>query len=154
MLSTNGIPLFKKSKLDFSWMKLFTRKGLLSFLESFVRNLAFIMVNVVGEQGTFWIANSFIWGWLLLPVIQLRELIKSDCSENKEQTVIKRSKGYFFFSTIIVASWLVTIPIWKIFLRDTLKLENYEKVYKIALFSLFFYILFAYNNIIDSFFMD
>lgn len=26
------------------------------------------MVNVVGEQGTYWVANNFIWSWLLLPI--------------------------------------------------------------------------------------
>ena len=41
------------------------------------------IVNVVNEQETYWVANNFIWGWLLLPVIQLGELIKQECGTNK-----------------------------------------------------------------------
>ena len=68
------------------------RKGGISGLESLVRNLAFMlmivrMVNVVGEQGTFWVANNFIWGWLLLPVLQLGELIKADVGEEHYEAV-------------------------------------------------------------------
>ena len=48
------------------------------------------MVNVVGEQGTFWVANNFIWGWLLLPVLQLGELIKSDCGEDGMKAVQRK----------------------------------------------------------------
>ena len=57
------------------------RKAVISGLESLVRNLAFMlmivrMVNVVGEQGTFWVANNFIWGWLLYRLLQLVNLLK------------------------------------------------------------------------------
>ena len=41
------------------------------------------IVNVVNEQETYWVANNFILGWLLLPVIQLGELIKQECGTNK-----------------------------------------------------------------------
>lgn len=41
------------------------------------------MDDVVGEQGTYWVTNSFTWGWLLLPIIQLGELVKRDVSENE-----------------------------------------------------------------------
>lgn len=64
-------------------MREFGKIGGISGLESLVRNLAYMlmvvrMVNVVNEQGTYWVANNFIWGWLLLPVTQLAELIKRD----------------------------------------------------------------------------
>lgn len=64
-------------------MKEFLKVGGISGLESFVRNIAYMlmisrMVNMVGGQGTYWVANNFIWGWLLLPVLQLGELIKRE----------------------------------------------------------------------------
>ena len=48
-------------------MKDFFKIGGISGLESFVRNIAYMlmvsrMVNMVGEQGTYWVANNFIWG--------------------------------------------------------------------------------------------
>lgn len=81
LISRCGYPIFEKKKLSFVWTKDFFRIGSISGLESFVRNIAYMlmisrMVNMVGEQGTYWVANNFIWGWLLLPIIQLGELIK------------------------------------------------------------------------------
>ena len=65
LLSKEGIKIFTKEKLNFSWTKQFVKVGAVSGLESFVRNIAYMvmiarMVNVVGEQGTYWVANSFI----------------------------------------------------------------------------------------------
>ena len=81
-------------------MKEFFEIGGISGLESFVRNLAYMvmisrMVNVVGEQGTYWVANNFIWGWLLLPVIQLGELIKEETAENIENVKKNALAGNF-----------------------------------------------------------
>ena len=109
------------------------------------------MVNVVGEQGTFWVANNFIWGWLLLPVLQLGELVKRDCGEN-DLAVKDRTLGYFGITAIIVILWFISIPLWKPFLRDVLQLSNYLDIFKIALVSIGFYVLFAFNNVIDSIF--
>lgn len=85
MLGRFGYNVFGKSKLSFVWMKSFAKIGGVSGLESFVRNIAYMlmvsrMVNMVGEQGTYWVANNFIWGWLLLPVLQLGEACTRDGS--------------------------------------------------------------------------
>ena len=157
ILYKNDLPLFRRIKLDFAWFKDFFKKGSLSGLESFVRNIVFIlmvvrMVNVVGEQGTFWVANNFIWGWLLLPVMQLGELIKSDCGEDGFKAVEKKSLGYFTLTLIFVVIWAITIPLWSPFMQHLLKLSNYNDVYYLVLISLGFYILFAFNNVIDSIF--
>ena len=55
-----------KQKLSFAWCKDFFKIGSVSGLESFVRNIAYMlmvsrMVNVVGESGVYWVANNFIW---------------------------------------------------------------------------------------------
>ena len=89
LLSKENINIFDKAKLNFAWVKEFIKIGSISGLESLVRNVAYMvmisrMVNVVGEQGTYWVANNFIWGWLLLPVLQLGELIKQETSTNKD----------------------------------------------------------------------
>ncbi|MEF3692598.1 MAG: MATE family Na+-driven efflux transporter [Acholeplasmataceae bacterium] len=156
ILRKEGINLFAKEKLSYGWLKDLSRIGGISGLESFVRNIAFMlmvvrMVNVVGEQGTFWIANNFIWGWLLLPVLQLGELVKRDCGES-ESNIEKNTLGYFALTAFIVVFWVVSIPLWPMFLRDVLQLSNYQDVYNIALVSLGFYVLFAFNNVIDSIF--
>ena len=85
LLAKEEILVFSKGKLSFAWIKEFIKIGGISGLESLVRNAAYMimicrMVNVVNEQGTYWVANNFIWGWLLLPIIQLGELIKQEVS--------------------------------------------------------------------------
>lgn len=157
LLSRNGLNLFKSTKLSFTWLKELFVKGGISGLESLVRNLAFMlmivrMVNVVGEQGTFWVANNFIWGWLLLPVIQLGELVKADIGEKSYQSVKERSLGYFGITAIIVILWFLTIPLWEPFMKNVMQISNYHDVFFIALISVGFYVLFAFNNVIDSIF--
>lgn len=156
ILRKENIHLFSRVRMSFSWIKQLTKIGGISGLESLVRNVAFMlmvirMVNVVGEQGTFWVANNFIWGWLLLPVLQLGELVKRDCGEN-DSAITEKTMGYFGITTVIVLLWFITLPLWKPFLRDVLLLGNYQSVYHIVIISLGFYILFAYNNVIDSIF--
>lgn len=156
ILRKEDINVFSKQKLNFGWIKDLFKIGGISGLESFVRNIAFMfmvirMVNVVGEQGTFWVANNFIWGWLLLPVLQLGELVKRDCGES-DSAIKDKTLGYFGITTIIVILWAISIPLWKPFLRDVLQLSNYTDVFNIALVSVGFYVLFAYNNVIDSIF--
>lgn len=149
--------IFVKTKISFSWMKEWIKVGGYSGIESFVRNIAFMlmvirMVNVVGEQGTFWVANNFIWGWLLLPILQLGQLIKRDCGESGDTTIKEKTLGYFGITTIIVALWIITIPVWEPFIKNVMNIENSQAIFKIALLSLVFYITFAYNNVIDSIF--
>lgn len=65
LLGKENINLFRKSKLSFSWLKESFKVGKFSGLESLLRNLVFMimiirMVNVISEQGNYWIANNFI----------------------------------------------------------------------------------------------
>lgn len=157
LLRRNNINVFKRTSLSFSWMKELFTKGGISGLESLVRNLAFMlmivrMVNVVGEQGTFWVANNFIWGWLLLPVIQLGELVKADIGKEDDKAIREKSLGYFGITSIIVVAWFISIPLWEPFMQNVLQISNYKDVYNIVLISVGFYVLFAYNNVIDSIF--
>lgn len=157
MLRRENIYIFRfEKKLSFRWIGQWAKVGGISGLESFVRNFAFMMmivrmVNVVGEQGTFWVANNFIWGWLLLPVLQLGELVKRDCGEN-EKAVAEKSLGYFGITAIIVVLWFVSLPLWKPFMQNVLQLSNYEDIFYIVLISVGFYVFFAFNNVIDSIF--
>ncbi|MCU4706905.1 hypothetical protein [Mycoplasma sp. CSL7503-lung] len=129
----------------------------LSGLETLVRNLFFMfmvvkMVNMVGSAGDFWTANSFIWGWLLLPILQLGELIKAEVGTNKEEAIKNNTFGYFVVVSLVILIWFLTIPGWDPFLKNVMGLKNHKIIYHLALISLGFYITFAYNNIIDSIF--
>ena len=154
ILYKEGINIFNKEKLSFSWIKEFLKVGGISGLESFVRNLFYMvmisrMVNVVGEQGTYWVANNFIWGWLLLPVIQLGELIKQEIATNKE-SLRKNTLGYFFITTCICLLWVITIPLYKPFMSRILNFSEVDKLFNLVMVLLVFYMCYAFQNIFDS----
>jgi len=157
IVTRQGVRMFSTDfALDFRWLKEWMVVGGLSGLESLVRNAAFILmvlrlVNVVEEQGTFWVTNNFIWGWLLIPVIALGELIKRDTAED-EEAVVTRTPAYFLLTGAVIVVWAVTIPVWDGFLRTIMGIGNPEAVYKLALFSIGFYVVFAFNNVVDSIF--
>ena len=156
LVNKENIKIFVKSKLDFSWMKEFAKIGGISGLESFVRNIAYMlmicrMVNVVGEQGTYWVANNFIWGWLLLPILQLGELIKKDCAED-EKTIQNKSLGYFGITAIVCLLWCVTIPLWKPFMANILQFNDVDKLFELVMVLLGFYVVFAFQNVFDAIF--
>lgn len=156
LISKEGINLLRNSKLNFNWLKDFVKIGAISGLESFIRNIAYMlmiarMVNVVGEQGTYWVANNFIWGWLLLPVIQLGELIKQEISLDSKN-IQRNSIGYFVITFFIVLSWIITIPLWKPFMIYVLGFNDVIKLFNLVLLLMGFYIFYAFQNIFDAIF--
>ncbi len=154
LIQNSGYPLLSKEKLSFTWMKDFLKVGGVSGLESFVRNLAYMlmvsrMVNMVGEQGTYWVANNFIWGWLLLPVNQLAELIKQETAKD-ERAVKENTPGYFLITTITCLLWFVLLPVYKPFMSRVLGFDDVDKLFKLVLVLLGFYVLYAYQNVFDA----
>ncbi|ORX85980.1 hypothetical protein BCR32DRAFT_290326 [Anaeromyces robustus] len=143
-------------KMSFGWMKSFGQKGLVSGLESLIRNYTYMamiskMVNVVNEQGTYWVANNFIWGWLLIPITQLGELIKKDCGTGNKKSVKKLSLSYFTITIIVCILWLISIPLWKPFMIHVLDYKNdIDTLYTLVLILIGFYILYAIQNVFDS----
>ena len=156
LISKENINIFDKAKLNFAWVKEFIKIGGISGLESLVRNIAYMamisrMVNVVGEQGTYWVANNFIWGWLLLPVLQLSELIKQETAIDKDN-IRKNSLGYFGLTAIISVLWFINVPLWKPFMANVLQFNDVNKLFELVLVLVGFYVLYAFQNVFDSVF--
>ena len=154
ILAKEGIKIFTRFKLDFTWSKDFIKKGSISGLESLVRNLFYMvmisrMVNVVGEQGTYWVANNFIWGWLLLPVLQLGELIKQETALNKDN-IKNNSIGYFLVTLGICLLWFILIPLFKPFMQHVLQFSDIDKLFNLVIVLIGFYVLFAFQNVFDA----
>lgn len=124
-------------------------------MESLLRNLAFMvmvvrMVNIVAEQGNYWLANNFIWQWLLLPGLALADLVKKEIGESKDN-IRDKTFGYLVLVSIFAIIWLISIPLWKPFLQYVMNVEEYETVFKIVLLETGFYITFLFNScIFDS----
>jgi hypothetical protein len=154
LLKKESIHIFKKSRVSFIWVKEWFDVGKYSGIESLIRNFVFMvmiirMVNLVAEQGSYWVANNFIWQWLLLPALALHDLIKKDIGEDKNN-IQKNTLGYIILSTIFVIIWLISIPFWKPFLKYIMNINDYETVYYIVIVQTIFYITFIYNKICDS----
>ena len=154
LLEKEEIRIFKREKWSFSWAKEFLKVGLLSGIESLVRNVAYMvmiarMVNMVSEQGTYWVANNFIWGWLLLPVIQLGELIKQEIATNKDN-LRQNTLGYFSITAGICAFWFISIPLWKPFMTHILGFTDVEKLFSLVMLLIGFYVLYAVQNVFDA----
>jgi Na+-driven multidrug efflux pump len=155
LLRRENINVFHKGKLSFSWMKEWFAVGKYSGLESLLRNFAFMvmiirMVNVVSEQGNYWVANNFIWNWLLLPALALADIVKKEVGEDRDN-IRTKTFGYIILAAIFSLFWLISIPAWKPFLKHVMNVDDYETVYKIALIQTGFYLTFIFNScIFDS----
>ncbi len=154
LLAKNNVKIFNKEKMNFKWMNEFIKVGGISGLESFVRNFAYLimiarMVNVVNEQGTYWVANNFIWGWLLLPILQLGELIKQETATDKN-AVKNNTLGYLTITISIIIIWCVCIPCYKPFMRYLLNFNDVEKLFSLVMVLFGFYVLYALQNVFDA----
>lgn len=153
-LNAEGIRVFRREKLDFHWLREYGRIGAYSGLESLVRNLAFMLmvsrlVNVISEAGTYWVANSFIWTWLLLPANALYDVVKKETAEAKEN-IRSRTPGYLLVAALFCLLWLSSIPLWRLFIRYVLNSGSCEKVLRVALLSTPFYLVYIFNCVFDG----
>jgi Na+-driven multidrug efflux pump len=154
LLKRENMFIFTRGKLSFMWVKEWFQVGKYSGIESLIRNVVFSimiirMVNMISEQGSYWIANNFLWNWLLLPALALGDLIKKEIGEDKNNIQTK-TFAYIVLTTVFAIFWIGSIPLWKPFLHIVMNVDVYETVYYIVLIQTVFYITFIYNNIFDS----
>lgn len=139
---------------DFRWLREWLRVGKWSGLDSLIRNTFFLvfilrMVNVVEEQGTYWVANGFIWGWLLLPFLPLADLIKQDTAQGEQLHHWDKMLGYFFTCFLIAVLWMALFPGFSFFFEHVLNADPSALV-PLVLISMPFYVLFMFNTAMDS----
>ena len=101
------------------------------------------MVNMVGEQGTYWVANNFIWGWLLLPILSLGDLIKKETATDKN-AVKNNTIGYFTMTAIVIVVWCALIPVYKPFMSKVLNYSDVDHLFKLVM------VLFGIGNAFDT----
>ena len=163
-LAVTGLALLQTQKhiricrfksTDFPVFIEWCRTGTFSGLQQFVDNLIYAvmickMVNLVEEQGNYWLANNFIWGWLLIPITALAEVIRSDCKNGYAE--LKRFP-YCFVSCACVVFWALSIPLWEPFYRFAENLSNADEIFAITIKLVPFYIAYAGYSIIDNIFI-
>lgn len=140
---------------DLSVFEDWCKTGFFSGLQQFTDNIVYAimickMVNLIAEQGNYWIANNFIWGWLLIPITALSEVIRSDCKNGYTQL---KQFNYYFISGAVILLWAVSIPLWEPFYRNVENLPNAGELFSITIKLVPFYIAYAGCSIIDNIFI-
>lgn len=156
LLYTQGrikIDWFHKS--DLMILKEWCKVGFYSGVQQFIDNLIYAvmickMVNMVSEQGNYWIVNNFIWGWLLIPITALSEIIKRDCKNGYQNL---KQFNYYFIAGAVITVWAITIPFWTPFYRYAENLQNADEIFVITIKLVPFYIAYAGCAIIDNIFI-
>ena len=142
-------------KSDIPVLKEWGRVGFFSGMQQFVDNFIYAvmickMVNMVSEQGNYWVANNFIWGWLLIPVSALAEVIRRDCKDGYARL---RQGNYYFIAAAVVAVWAVTVPLWTPFFHYAENLPNAGAIFAIVIKLVPFYVAYIGGAIIDNIFV-
>ncbi len=134
-----------------NWLKTGAFSGFQQLLDNLIYAVMVCkMVNAVAEQGNYWIANNFIWDWLLIPVTALAEVIRSDCKNGYKSL---RKSNYYLISAASIVIWVLTIPAWIPFFRYAQGLENAGEIFLIVIKLCPFYIAYAGSAIIDNIFI-
>lgn len=164
LLTFSGfILLYRQKCIRFAWfhksdlpvLKTWIKTGTFSGLQQFIDNIIYAvmickMVNMVQEQGNYWIANNFIWGWLLIPVSALSEVIRRDCKDGYKSLL---QSNYYLIGLAVVLLWTITIPLWMPFFKYAVHLQNAGEIFLIVLKLFPFYIAYTGCAIIDNIFI-
>ncbi len=145
----------KYQKADLKIIKDWCKIGSMSGGQSFIDNIVYAlmigkMVNLVAEQGNYWVANNFIWGWLLIPITALTEVIRRDTKDGYQ--ALKQTNYYLIIAGIFII-WLISIPFWPIFFNKVQNLENYQTIFRITIKLLPFYFAYALCIVPDNIFI-
>lgn len=133
----------------YSWVKIGAFSGLQIFLDNFI--YAFIvcrMVNAVFESGNYWVANNLIWGWLLVPISCLAQII--------QRNLLKRItfKNVWKYVCMIVFLWIITIPFWRFFIHNIMGINNDKDILNILYVLVPYYVCYIIAAMIDAWFIS
>ena len=145
----------KYSKEDLPHFKDWGRIGLFAGGQQFLDNIIYAlmivrMVNAVSQSGNYWVSNNFIWGWLLIPITCLVEIIRKDAGENGYDL---KQKNYYSIVLFTLILWFALIPSYQWFFGTVEGLDNPEVIFEIVVKNLGFYIAYALSQIPDAIFV-
>lgn len=136
---------------DFLWLwaKIGSFSGLQIFLDNFIYALIVCrMVNAVSESGNYWVANNFIWGWLLVPVTCLVQVIQ----KNSLKSVTFHNVWKYVCAIMLV--WAVTIPFWRFFIHNIMGINNDKDILNILYILVPYYVCYIIAAMIDAWFVS
>ena len=152
---TKNIKVNKFVKEDLSHLKLWGKVGLFAGSQQFLDNIIYAlmivrMVNAVSESGNYWVSNNFIWGWLLIPITCLAEIIRKDAGVDGYKL---KQRNYYSIVIFSLMLWIILIPTYQWFFITVEGIDNYFRIFEIVIKNLGFYVFFALSQIPDAIFV-
>lgn len=152
---TKNIKISKYGKEDLPFLKDWGRIGLFAGGQQFLDNIIYAlmivrMVNAVSESGNYWVSNNFIWGWLLIPITCLSEIIRKDAGIDGYNL---KQKNYYSITLFALIVWFSLIPTYQWFFNTVEGLDNSSRIFEIVVKNLGFYVAFAFSQIPDAIFV-
>lgn len=96
-------------------------------------------------MGNYWLANNFIWGWLIIPVAAIGEMLKREYYRG-----YRRIWNYLALTTIVLVIWLIIVPFWNFMFSDIIIAEDPSAITHILYLSVPFYVAYAYSVILQA----
>ena len=152
---TKNIKISKYGKEDLPFLKDWGRIGLFAGGQQFLDNIIYAlmivrMVNAVSGSGNYWVSNNFIWGWLLIPITCLSEIIRKDAGIDGYNL---KQKNYYSITLFALIVWFSLIPTYQWFFNTVEGLDNSSRIFEIVVKNLGFYVAFAFSQIPDAIFV-
>lgn len=157
ILSAVSVFLLYKEKLLRKWtgfrkdvMTEWARTGLFSggqvFLANFIYTAIVVkMINDVSQVGNYWLANNFIWGWLLIPMTAIGEMVKREYYNG-----YNRVWNYLALTGIVILVWIVSIPLWGVMFRDVIGADDVDIILGILYKLVPFYVPYALSVVLQG----
>ncbi|MCI9370476.1 MAG: hypothetical protein HFH65_09200 [Lachnospiraceae bacterium] len=131
------------------WAKIGAFSGLQIFLDNFIYAVIVCrMVNAVSESGNYWVANNFIWGWILVPVTCLTQIIQKNALKSVT------FHNVWKYVCVIVSVWMFTVPFWKFFIHNIMRINNDKDILNILYILVPYYICYIVAAMIDAWFIS
>ena len=145
----------KYTKEDLSLLKDWGRIGAFAGGQQFLDNIFYAimivrMVNAVSESGNYWVSNNFIWGWLLIPITCLAEIIRKDAGADGYNL---KQKNYYSIILFVLIVWFSLIPTYQWFFGTVEGIENPGRIFEIVVKNLGFYVAYALSQVPDAIFV-
>lgn len=152
------IVVFKKKYISFavcgrdflcSWARIGSFSGLQIFLDNFIYALIVCrMVNAVSESGNYWVANNFIWGWLLVPITCLAQIVQKNSLKSLTFHSVWKYVG------MILAVWGMSVPLWGAFIHNLMGIGNVQDILNILYVLVPYYVCYIIAAMIDAWFVS
>ena len=157
IIAVVSVILLQKEKLLRKWkgldkpaIKDWVNTGIFSGGQVLVANIIYTlvvmkMVNEVSQMGNYWLANNFIWGWLIVPVAAIGEMLKREFYRG-----YRRIWNYLALTTLVLIIWLISVPFWNFMFSDIIVVEDPSAITHILYLSVPFYVAYVYSVILQA----